>query len=116
MSAITTHVLDVARGKPAEGVPVELERLGDAGAWARVGSGTTDADGRCKTLLPAGAPLEPATYAIRFDTAAYFVKTGVSDAFYPEARIVFTVRPGAGSHFHVPLLLAPFGYSTYRGS
>jgi len=116
MSAITTHVLDVSRGKPAEGVPLELERRGADGAWTRAGTGTTDADGRCKTLLPAGAALEPATYAIRFDTAAYFVKVGVPDAFYPEARIVFTVRAGAGNHFHVPLLLAPFGYSTYRGT
>lgn len=114
--SITTHVLDVARGKPAEGVPVELERQSAGGAWTRLGAGATDADGRCKTLFPAGAPLEPATYAIRFDTAAYFAKIGLTDAFYPEARIVFTVRAGAGSHFHVPLLLAPFGYSTYRGS
>ena len=84
--------------------------------WGKRGAGTTDADGRCKTLMPAGAPLEPATWAIRFDTAAYFVKIGVPDAFYPEARIVFTVRAGAGSHFHVPLLLSPFGYTTYRGT
>lgn len=116
MSAITTHVLDVARGKPAEGVPVELERRSADGTWTRLGAGATDADGRMKTLLPAGAPLEPGTYAIRFDTGAYFTRLGVTDAFYPEARIVFTVRAGAGDHFHVPLLLAPFGYSTYRGS
>ena len=115
MSAITTHVLDIARGKPAEGVTVELDRLDD-GAYLMVGAGVTDADGRCKTLLPQGAPIVPGTYALRFDTAAYFAKIGVVDPFFPEARLVFAVRPGAGSHFHVPLLLAPFGYSTYRGS
>lgn len=113
MSAITTHVLDTARGRPAEGVPVVLERLSD-GASTVLGSGATDADGRLRDLLPADAPLETGTYRLVFDTAEYFAAHAV-EAFYPHVVIDFQVRDGA-QHFHVPLLLSPFGYSTYRGS
>ena len=113
MSAITTHVLDTARGRPAEGVPVVLERLVD-GASTILGSGATDADGRLRDLLPADAPLATGTYRLIFDTAAYF-RAQVVDAFYPQVVIDFQVRDGA-QHYHVPLLLSPFGYSTYRGS
>jgi 5-hydroxyisourate hydrolase len=133
---ITTHVLDTARGKPAAGVPVSLERTRD-GQWHAVGSGVTDDDGRLRTLTPAG-PVEPGTYRIRFDTAAYFAATGAVGAaagssgaagaagatqggtagvgyFFPLVEIQFVVADGA-THYHVPLLLSPFGYSTYRGS
>jgi 5-hydroxyisourate hydrolase len=124
---ITTHVLDTARGKPAAGVPIRLE-LWKGEAWQSLGSGATDADGRLRTLTPAG-PVEPGRYRISFDTAAYFsagAAPGASGApptpveagaafFFPLVEIQFVVADGA-AHHHVPLLLSPFGYSTYRGS
>lgn len=110
---ITTHVLDTSLGRPASGVPVELEIRAGAD-WRAVGRGATDSDGRLGTLLSPGLPLQPGVYRISFDTAAYFGRNGIA-AFYPEVRVVFEVREGE-AHFHVPLLLAPFGYSTYRGS
>jgi 5-hydroxyisourate hydrolase len=113
MSAITTHVLDTARGRPAAGVPITLAVAVDEG-WRVLGAGATDADGRLRTLLPAGAALEPGRYRLVFDTGAYFAAQG-GEGFYPEVAVVFAVRDGA-QHFHVPLLLSPFGYSTYRGS
>jgi 5-hydroxyisourate hydrolase len=113
MSPITTHVLDTTRGRPAQGVPVRLERREDGGAYATVGSGATDADGRLRTLLAAGS-LTAGVYRITFDTAAYFGALGTS-TFYPEVSIVFSIR-STDEHYHVPLLLNPFGYSTYRGS
>jgi len=109
MSAITTHVLDTARGRPAAGVPVRLERDGRA-----LGTGTTDEDGRLRGLLPAGGPLAPGIYRLVFDTGAYFLAQG-TEGFYPHVAIDFQVRDGT-RHHHVPLLLSPFGYSTYRGS
>jgi 5-hydroxyisourate hydrolase len=112
MSAITTHVLDTTRGRPAAGVPVRLDRR-DGDHYAQVGAGATDGDGRLRTLLAPGA-LTPGVYRITFDTGAYFAALGTS-GFYPEVNIVFTVRSG-DEHYHVPLLLNPFGYSTYRGS
>jgi 5-hydroxyisourate hydrolase len=108
MSAITTHVLDTARGRPAAGVAVALERGGTV-----LARGATDPDGRLRDLLPDG-PLEPGRYRLVFDTEGYFAAEG-TEAFYPEVSVVFRVREG-GEHFHVPLLLSPFGYSTYRGS
>lgn len=111
---ITTHILDTARGRPAAGVVVLLERRGSAGEWERVGRGETDADGRLRTLVPEGAPLAAGVYRLTFDTGDYFAAQG-SDGFYPEAIVVFNVS-GAGEHYHVPLLLSPYGYSTYRGS
>ena len=112
MAGITTHVLDTSVGRPAEGVPVVLEQL-DGEGWTEVGSGLTDGDGRLADLL-ASDRLEAATYRLRFDTAAYFGSRGVK-GFYPEVLIRFRVTD-AGTHHHVPLLLSPFGYSTYRGS
>ena len=114
MSVITTHVLDVARGGPAEGVPVLLEAHPVNGAWMPLASGATDADGRVPMLLEPHAPVAPGRYRLTFDTAAYFTRLGV-EAFFPEVRIVFEIRDPA-QHYHVPLLLSPFGYSTYRGS
>lgn len=105
---VSTHVLDASRGTPAAGVPVTLSRLADG--WLELESGTTDADGRHRFSAepPAGA------CRLTFGTGAYFAARGVP-AFYPEVVITFTV-PEAAGHFHVPLLLSPFAYSTYRGS
>lgn len=112
MAGITTHVLDIARGRPAAGVPVTLEfRRGD-GSWSVVGRGETDADGRLRDLT--GEEIGAGTYRITFDTRVYFERTGV-EGFFPEAAVLFEVR-NAAEHHHVPLLLSPFGYSTYRGS
>lgn len=111
MSGITTHVLDTSRGVPAEGVPVRLERRQDDGWWP-VGAGRTDRDGRARDL--AAAEPEAGTYRLTFDTAAYFASSGV-EGFYPVVEVVFEVRDPS-QHHHVPLLLSPFGYSTYRGS
>jgi len=110
---ITTHVLDTAHGRPARAVPIKLARHDDDGTWREIGAGETDADGRLRTLTPPG-DVEPGTYRITFDTAAYFAMHGVA-GFFPVVEIQFIVREG-GEHHHVPLLLSPFGYSTYRGS
>jgi len=117
---ISTHVLDTARGAPAPGVPVALARHVpdppdvDAGLWHAVGAGVTDADGRCRVLLPPGTPLTEGVWRLTFDTAAYFEAAGVT-GFYPHVTIAFEVAD-AGQHHHVPLLLSPYGYATYRGS
>lgn len=111
--SITTHVLDTALGRPARGVPIVLTRA-DGDGWQPVGAGATDDDGRLRTLVPAGAPLAAGTYRLRFDTAAYFAAQSTT-GFYPYVEVVFTLRD-AGGHVHVPLLLSPYGYSTYRGS
>lgn len=110
---ITTHVLDTALGRPAAGVPVDLELADASGGWRAVGRGVTDDDGRLRTLTPAG-PVAAGTYRIRFDTATYFAAHAI-EGFFPVVEIQFVVRDGA-AHHHVPLLLSPFGFSTYRGS
>jgi len=104
---ITTHVLDTAQGKPAIGIPVELDRR-EGASWRPIGHGATDPDGRLRTLWPAGQPLIPGTYRLRFDTQQ-------RSPFFPEVMVVFNVTDAAG-HYHLPLLLSPHGYSTYRGS
>jgi 5-hydroxyisourate hydrolase len=112
MSPITSHVLDTARGRPAAGIPVLLDVERD-GAWQRIGSGVTNADGRVKDLLAVGA-LESGRYRVTFDTAGYFTTSGVT-GFYPYVEVVFQIDT-PDQHYHIPLLLSPFGYSTYRGS
>ncbi len=114
MSGITTHVLDTARGRPAAGVPVLLEARGDGGAWAELGRGFTDADGRLRDLLPEGHKLAKGSYRLTFDAAVYFAAQGTK-GFYTEVAVAFVVSE-AGAHYHVPLLLSPYGYTTYRGS
>ena len=111
MSPITTHVLDTARGRPAEGVEVSLEYSAD-GSWKGLAKGITDKDGRVGGLLPPG-PLDRGLYRLTFDTGPYF-KAAKVPAFFPRVEIVFEVSEDR--HHHVPLLLSPFGYSTYRGS
>ncbi len=110
MTGITTHILDTSRGRPAAAVPVRLERAIDDG-WETVGHAATDVDGRA-TLATAAAP--HTHYRLTFDTGAYF-RSGGERSFYPEVAVTFTVE-SAEEHYHVPLLLSPFGYSTYRGS
>ena len=112
--SITTHVLDTARGRPASEVPVVLEMRDKDGAFIEIGRGLTDADGRLRTLVPPEVALEPSTYRLTFDTGAYF-RAHARESFYPEVVVSFSVRDPS-QHFHVPLLLSPFGYSTYRGS
>jgi len=111
MSAITTHVLDTARGQPARGVGVRLESVG-APAPELLATGTTDQDGRIPSFGP--DRVEPGAYRLVFDTAAYFAATG-QHCFFPEVSLTFTVADPV-QHHHVPLLLSPFAYSTYRGS
>ena len=109
---ITTHVLDIARGAPAEGITVILE-LRQASAWAPMGRGTTDENGRVTTLTDGS--LTPGTYRLTFDIGSFHREQGLSVSFFPEVKITFNVRD-PDEHFHLPLLLSPFGYSTYRGS
>jgi 5-hydroxyisourate hydrolase len=102
MAGITTHVLDTAKGRPAQGIAITLEIL--RAEWHLVNRGVTDADGRLRTLTE-GVALERANYRLTFKT----------EGFFPEVSITFRVDDPA-QHYHVPLLLSPFGYSTYRGS
>jgi 5-hydroxyisourate hydrolase len=111
--AISTHVLDTGLGKPAEGVSVTLEeKHGPEGEF--LGAAVTDADGRARALLPEGRELQPGSLRLCFDVGEYFSRQGRA-AFYPSVEIVFHVE-SAAEKYHVPLLLSPFGYSTYRGS
>ena len=115
MSTISTHVLDTALGRPADGIHVTLDRLGEGGDQAtRLGSGHTDADGRLRDFIAPGVALGAGVFRLRFDTGEYFARTK-RESFYPEVVVVFTVR-SSDEHYHVPVLLSPFGYSTYRGS
>ena len=114
MSVITTHVLDTSWGRPAGGIPVRLEAQHAPGEWTRMAERVTDGDGRVRDLLAPGAPVAPGLYRLVFLTRRYFEDLGGS-TFYPEVPIVFEIRD-PGQHYHVPLLLGPFGYTTYRGS
>lgn len=113
MSAITTHILDTSRGKPAANVTAVLEHF-DNDTWSRIGGGKTDDDGRIKDLMDSDFSFRPGHYRLDFAVGEYFQAQGVK-AFYPYVQIVFEIEETA-SHYHVPLLLNPFGYSTYRGS
>ena len=112
MSAITTHILDTSLGRPAAGVRVELHEESEEG-WKPVGEGHTDANGRCNTLT-GDEPQESGIYRLLFHTAAYFQAQN-RETFYPEILVIFEVGD-ASQHYHVPLLISPFGYTTYRGS
>ena len=109
---LSTHILDTALGRPAAGVPLTLSVL-VAGTWQEIGQGTTDSDGRCRTLL-GDRPLEEAAYRLRFATDSYYAAQHTT-GLYPSVEIVFTVRD-ASQHYHIPLLLTANGYTTYRGS
>jgi|SRR5580704_15233216 5-hydroxyisourate hydrolase len=113
MRGISTHILDLTRGRPAEGVAVRLHRH-EQGAWRAIAARRTDQDGRIADLLPASEPLQSGFYRLRFGTSAYFRGKG-SESLHPFVDIAFQVRD-TGEHYHVPLLITPHGYSTYRGS
>lgn len=114
MTRISTHVLDTAAGQPAKDVPVRLERRDTSGAWRLLAAARTDQDGRCAQLLPEKEALTPGFYRLGFETATYFAARRL-DGLYPLVEITFQVRDGE-RHFHIPLLLSPNGYTTYRGS
>lgn len=114
MSGISTHVLDLSAGRPAAGVRVTLERRQGDGGWTAFPETRTNEDGRVPTLLPEGGSLEGGTYRLRFETGGYFAGRG-QETFHPFVEIVFTVAD-SDEHHHVPLLLSPYGYTTYRGS
>jgi 5-hydroxyisourate hydrolase len=113
-SPITTHVLDTARGCPAAGVPVLLETRYKVRSWRSLGRGSTDDNGRLSVTLPEDFQLTEGDYRLTFDAGAYFRASGV-EGFYTEVIVGFVVRDVA-AHYHVPLLLSPYGYTTYRGS
>jgi 5-hydroxyisourate hydrolase len=115
MTGVTTHVLDLATGRPVTGLEVRLAHRTDAGDWRQLASAVTDEDGRVREWRDAGdAELLPGQYRLTFVTGPHFVELD-QDAFYPEVHVVFLVAD-TGEHHHVPLLLGPFGYTTYRGS
>jgi len=113
MKRISTHILDLMRGRPANDVPLRLERQDASGNWRILNSERTDQDGRCGQLLP-DDEMSPGLYRLSFDTASYFGTQKIS-ALYPVVEVTFQVREGE-SHFHIPLLLSANGYTTYRGS
>jgi 5-hydroxyisourate hydrolase len=110
---ISTHILDTSLGRPVAGVPLTLERMAND-IWLPINDATTDADGRCKDLLPSTQPLQPGTYRIHFETASYYKRNNL-EGLYPYVEIIFTVSEGQ-QHYHIPLLLTANGYTTYRGS
>jgi 5-hydroxyisourate hydrolase len=114
MSTISTHILDVSRGAPAGGVAVHLDLQNTNESWAELSHAWTDEDGRVKPFFLVEEPLSEGTYRLVFDTEAYFSALGAT-FFYPQVTIVFRVEDAA-QHYHVPLLISPYGYSTYRGS
>lgn len=114
MSAISTHVLDTSRGCPAAGVAVTLEQGDGRGGWRVIGRGETDSEGRLRSLMNDGAPLVPGQYRLTFETQQYFEAHGLP-VFYPSVTVAFVAAAGE-PHYHVPLLLGTFGYTTYRGS
>lgn len=113
MSSISTHVLDVTLGKPAANIAIILEAQSSGGGWSEVARDATDGDGRLRDW-PAAKTLPAGIYRLVFDTRAYFAARNLA-SLYPHIVIVFEVRD-AREHYHIPLLLSPFGYSTYRGS
>jgi 5-hydroxyisourate hydrolase len=114
MRRISTHILDLVQGKPAANVPVRLEKQNSSGDWRSLTSARTDQDGRCVELLPESENLSAGTYRLIFDTWKYFELQKIG-TLYPVVEVTFRIREGE-SHFHIPLLLSPNGYTTYRGT
>ena len=113
MGQITTHVLDTAKGQPAEGITIFLQEQLDEDTWNDVASGVTNSDGRIPNFMANDRVIEPGIYRMIFETKAYFEKNNTK-GFYPEVPVIFEITDT--EHYHIPLLLNPFGYSTYRGS
>lgn len=113
-SQITTHVLDTSRGTPAAGVRVMLEIRESDNRWRSIAAASTDGDGRLATWLPEGMTILAGVYRLTFDTGRYFRSSG-RECFYPTITVIFEIND-TNAHYHVPLLVSPFGYSTYRGS
>ncbi len=114
MSTISTHILDTARGAPASGVAVYLETQNPDESWTELSHAWTDDDGRVKPFFLVEEALSAGSYRLVFDTEAYFAALN-TPAFYPQVSVVFKIDDEP-QHYHVPLLISPFGYSTYRGS
>ncbi|MBK6445175.1 MAG: hydroxyisourate hydrolase [Bacteroidetes bacterium] len=113
MSQITTHVLDTSKGSPAQGIKVTFETISGLNEWIALGNGVTNADGRVSDLLKTDVILSPGIYRMTFETADYFSKQKLK-GFYPYVQLVFEISDG--KHYHIPLLLSPYGFTTYRGS
>jgi len=117
MSQITTHVLDTSKGQPANGIKISLQRpVGDPDSyreWEEITSGVTNSDGRIPNFMAEEQVIEPGVYRMLFETKAYFENNNIK-GFYPEVPVIFEIADT--EHYHIPLLLSPFGYSTYRGS
>lgn len=115
MQNLSTHILDTTRGRPAAEVPVTLYQRTTSQSWTKISTGITDGDGRFRSFFAEGQPgLERGVYKLYFDVGLYFRSRSV-ESLYPFVEIVFTVADPT-QHYHIPLLLNPFGYSTYRGS
>lgn len=114
MMRISTHILDLVLGTPASGVVVRLEIQDASGEWRGLGAANTNQDGRCAQLLPEDTGPHPGIYRLVFDTGQYYAAQQIAP-LYPYVEVIFRVRSGE-SHFHIPLLLSPNGYTTYRGS
>jgi 5-hydroxyisourate hydrolase len=113
MSKITTHILNTTTGKPADDVKIVLSK-NENNEWVEIGSGITNDDGRSTNLVSEVLKIEKGIYKLKFLTSNYFIKNNVT-SFYPFVEITFEIKDDT-EHFHVPLLLNPFGYTTYRGS
>ena len=114
MGRITTHVLDTSSGRPARGVPVRLDLMMPGRGWVTLSERVTDDDGRVRDLTPAGGRIDAGVYRLTFEIAAYFAAAG-RGIFFPEAAVVFELKQ-PDETVHVPLLVSPYGYTTYRGS
>jgi 5-hydroxyisourate hydrolase len=112
MSQVTTHILDTARGRPAGGITVMMSQL-QGENWRQISLKTSDDNGRVSDLLPGDTVVEPGQYRIRFETKSYFDQAGTA-CFYPYVEVTFNIA--GPEHYHIPLLISPYGYTTYRGS
>lgn len=114
MTGLSTHILDTSKGQPAVDVAIVLEYSSDKNTWREINRTLTNADGRVSNLLPSNNNLQAGFYRLTFDTSSYFSKAGIT-GFYPWVTIIVEIKEPC-QHYHVPLLISPFAYSTYRGS
>jgi 5-hydroxyisourate hydrolase len=118
-TTISSHCLDTTMGVPAKDLALSLEEkiIGQKDGWRVLGRASTNADGRVVNKDWGTINITPGIYRVYFDLTAYYARQGISNFFFPEASVVFQIREqDLGGHFHIPLLLSPFGYTTYRGS